>query len=215
MNQHHFTERLTKIIKKFESEFELISNERKLLLQQVSQYLVNKKQYKLPVKIIVICTHNSRRSHIGQLWLKMASMWYEYEDFDTYSGGTEATAFNYRSVAALNRVGLKITQKTSGSNPIYVWDYDSKNELFSKKYDEDPNPKKDFAAIMVCNEADEGCPFIPGADARFSLPFEDPKRFDNTELESEKYDERVHHIGRECFYILYYANELLILNSKL
>ena len=62
------------------------------------------------------------------------------------------------------------------------------------------NPEKDFAAVMTCSHADEHCPFIPGATARIALTYDDPKDFDDTPLESEKYRERVMQIGREILY---------------
>ena len=74
--------------------------------------------------------------------------------------------------------------------------------MFSKKYDHSQNPQNAFAAIMVCSNADEACPFIPGADARFSLPFQDPKQHDNTPQEGRQYDERCRQIAREMLYTM-------------
>ena len=74
--------------------------------------------------------------------------------------------------------------------------------VFSKKYEDDPNPKKDFAALMVCAQADAGCPIVFGSAFRVSLPFDDPKDFDGTEYERQKYDERVGDIGRQMLYVL-------------
>lgn len=199
-------EKLGDYCQKLIAEFDLISDERKDLLQKLSDYISDKQKNNSQTQIIVICTHNSRRSHIGQLWLQLAAFWYGIEDFRTYSGGTEATAFNERSVEALRRAGFILEKKSENENPIYrlggelaFMDF---NDLFSKKYDSKPNPGRNLAAVMVCTEADEGCPFVPGTDARFSIPFEDPKAFDGTNLESQKYDERVRQMGREFFYML-------------
>ena len=59
---------------------------------------------------------------------------------------------------------------------------------------------------MTCTHADENCPFIPGAEKRISLPFEDPKAFDDTSEEAEQYDKRSLQIATEMKYVF---NELL------
>ncbi len=192
-------------------EYDQISIERKTTLETLSNYISNKRKATLPIKIIVICTHNSRRSHIGQLWLQIAALWYGIEKVETFSGSTEATAFNHRSVEALRRVGFILDKNSEAQNPVYSlgsgMGFEKSKDLFSKKFDSEPNPTKDFAAIMVCTEADKGCPFVLGSDIRLSIPFEDPKHFDNTELENQKYDERVRQIGREFFYVMHVSAE--------
>lgn len=190
-----------------EKEFSLIATERKRLLFRLSEYIQSKYQNKETPKIIVICTHNSRRSHLGQLWLAVGADYYGLPKIETYSGGTEATAFNSRAVNALQKLGFDITNTAykSPTNPIYEvnWlDNDQPYAAFSKKYDGSPNPSINFGAIMVCTSADVGCPIISGADFRLALPFEDPKAFDDTPLESEKYTERSLDIGREMLYVL-------------
>ncbi len=206
MNYPSLPKSIHQKIKSFESEFDKIPEKRKELLETLSHYISQKIEKKETVKIIVICTHNSRRSHIGQLWLQAGSAYMGIDDFQTFSGGTEATAFNHRSVSALKRVGFELNKKTEDNNPKYESTLPSNAGepllLFSKKYDAPPNPLNGFAAVMVCSEADEACPFVPGAEARFAIPFDDPKNFDNTVLEATKYDERVEQMGREFFFVL-------------
>jgi len=157
-------------------------------------------------KVIIICTHNSRRSHLGQIWLATGADYFGLPKIETFSGGTEATAFNPRAVAAMRRIGFDITSENQDeSNPLYLikWQKEQKPyAAFSKKYDDPANPQSQFAAIPVCTEADAGCPIILGADFRMPLPYYDPKAFDDTDLESEKYDERARQIGREMLYCL-------------
>jgi arsenate reductase (thioredoxin) len=187
--------------------FAEIPEGRKKLLEQLGGYIARKRREGLPANVIVICTHNSRRSHIGQLWLWAAAQWYGIGGVHTFSGGTEATAFNHRSVAALQRAGFPLRKRTEGSNPVYALNTGDGDEqsLFSKKFSEAPNPQKAFAAVMVCSEADAGCPFVPGADGRFSIPYHDPKDFDDTPEETAAYDERVRQMGREMFYAMRHA----------
>ncbi|HAS46492.1 MAG TPA: protein-tyrosine-phosphatase [Microscillaceae bacterium] len=184
--------------------FDNISEDRKAQLEKISQYLAQKIARQEPIKAIVICTHNSRRSHLGQAWLQMAAAWYQVEPFHTYSGGTEATAFHPNAIQALQANGWQIVAKTDEDNPIYEVNYGNVAplEMFSKTYDHQTNPPSKFAAIMVCTQADEGCPVVIGAEARFSLPFDDPKEFDHTVVAQTKYIERSQEIAREMFYLM-------------
>ena len=188
-------------------ELHIISEPRKNALLRLSGYIIKKYQHQKTPKITVICTHNSRRSHLGQIWLAVAAQYFELPKIETYSGGTEATAFNPRAVSALQLLGFKIVRKkgVTTQNPLYEVRWSGEGlpyPAFSKRYNTAPNPTDNFAAIMVCNEADRGCPLVAGADFRIALPFEDPKLFDGTALEKEKYVERARQIGREMLYVM-------------
>ena len=60
---------------------------------------------------------------------------------------------------------------------------------------------------MTCSDADENCPFIPGAEMRLPLTYEDPKEADDKPEERAVYDERVRQIGREIFYAMQLISE--------
>lgn len=190
----------------FEQSFHEIPTARKAQLQRLSTYFSKKFKAGQTPKAIVICTHNSRRSHLGQLWLAVAATYYKLGNIATYSGGTEATAFNPRAVNAIQNVGFQVTvENKQVANPRYHIKWQANMEAyiaFSKKYEAAPNPTQDFAAIMVCTAADEGCPFVAGADFRIALPFDDPKAFDGTPLETAKYAERCRQIGRAFLYMM-------------
>lgn len=187
-------------------EFDLISDPRKFDLLSLSKFMKAKLDDDEIPKVIVICTHNSRRSHLGQLWLAVASQYYNIPAIQTFSGGTESTAFNPRVVTTLKNVGFEIQSGgTNKQNPIYFIRFSNDipaYQAFSKKYDSTPNPTENFAAIMVCSEADADCPVVTGADFRLFLPFDDPKAFDDTEQESEKYTERCRQIAREMMFVV-------------
>lgn len=194
-----------------------INDSRKEILNQLSVYLAQKKMLNNNINLIFICTHNSRRSHFAQIWATIAAAWYEIENIHCFSGGTEESAFNPRAVAALLRAGCYIENmdNTAEKNPRYRLIFaDDAPEIitFSKVYTHRTNPSENFAAVMVCSHADENCPFIPGAEKRFSIPYEDPKNFDNTTLESLKYDETCKEIAMEMFYVFknisYYLNKI-------
>ena len=187
-------------------EFELIPADRKLILTSIAEYLTEKFQNNSPASLIAICTHNSRRSQFAQIWLAVAADYYDLPSVKLYSGGTETTAFNHRAVSTLRKIGFSVnTQYAGHENPNYLLEWkDDMNpfQMFSKVFSSPENPSSDFAAIMVCSSADEACPFVPGAEKRISLPFEDPKRFDDSPREEEAYLESCQEICREMLYAL-------------
>jgi len=187
------------------TEFDQIPAARRELLKPLGEYCKNQMEAGKAIRLIVICTHNSRRSHMGQLWLRAAAYYYKIPNVYTYSGGTEGTAFNPRAVKALQEAGFSICKKTGESNPRYLTTMHAEDNgqlLFSKCYDASPNPTENFAPILVCTEADKGCPFIPGADQRFPIPYNDPKAFDDTANEGNAYAERCRDIAREMFFAM-------------
>ena len=72
---------------------------------------------------------------------------------------------------------------------------------FSKLYTHVENPQKEYGAVLTCSSADASCPIVQGADARFKLPYEDPKLSDGTPQQNEVYLERSKQIGIEMLYI--------------
>ncbi len=185
-------------------ETSLINYERKKKLADLAEYIQLKQLKERTAALNFICTHNSRRSHISQIWAATAAAHFRFKRIATFSGGTEATAFNPRAVAAMERAGFVIG-KPEGTNPHYEVSFSSDSEplvCYSKTFDDANNPKREFAAIMTCSEADANCPFIPGADWRLPLTYEDPKEADGTAQEALRYDERVRQIGREIFYAM-------------
>lgn len=181
-----------------------ITLERKQILQPLVDYIQNKVAENSPVRLNFICTHNSRRSHLSQVWAQTAAAFYGIQNVTCYSGGTEATALFTMVAQTLEDVGFEIVMLSEGVNPVYAIKY-SENEPpvigFSKTYDAVFNPSGEFAAIMTCSQADEGCPFIAGAEKRIPITYDDPKAFDNTEIQKEKYSERSLQIATEMFYV--------------
>lgn len=199
----------TIVFKEIENEisaltFEDISVERKNTLQPLVDFIQNKVSNKQEVRLNLICTHNSRRSHLSQVWAQTIAAYFDVKNVFCYSGGTEATALFPVVAETLKQSGFKIKTIAEGNNPIYSIKY-SDNEHpvigFSKTYDDAFNPQSEFAAIMTCSQADGGCPFIPGAEKRIPITFEDPKAFDNSPQQAEKYKERSLQIATEMVYV--------------
>lgn len=198
-----FYPELQKQIEQAIQEFSEISEERKSELAQIAEYVKENLDSGKPIQLTFICTHNSRRSHLSQIWAQTAAAYYGIPNVYTYSGGTEATAFNPRAVAAVKRAGFNVDQTTQAENPIYHVSFnDDAMPMtgFSKVYNYAPNPTNNFCAVMTCSSADEACPIVQGAVKRIAIPYIDPKVSDNTPLEAATYDERSQQICREMFY---------------
>jgi len=186
------------------SEIDLIPPDRKKALTKLALYVKSRRAAGQPARLTFICTHNSRRSHMAALWSRAAATRFGLDGVETYSGGTEATAFNPRAVAALERAGLDIERKTGGDNPRYAVRYARDVEpavTYSKVYDAEGNPDSDFVAVMTCSQADENCPVVDGASLRIAIPYEDPKAFDGTDREAKTDDERSEQIAREMLFL--------------
>lgn len=186
------------------SDFDSIPENRKEILSKISNYIIQKQNVNKAVSLVYICTHNSRRSHFGQIWAHVAANYYEIKNINTYSGGTEATAFNINAINSLKRVGFTIKPINIEKNTTYKVfhdDNETPSVCFSKTYDDAENPQKEFAAIMTCSDAEENCPFIPGVELRIGTTYDDPKAFDNTPQQDAKYDERCKQIALETLYI--------------
>ncbi len=192
------------IEEKVVNNFDIISDERKETMQPIIAFIQERVDKGIIISLNYICTHNSRRSQFSQVWSHVASQYYNIPNVFSYSGGVEVTAFNHRAVNTIKNVGIEVETEENGTNPFQILSFDANTptlKTFSKLYDDANNADEDFAAIMTCDHADQNCPFIPNASARLPLRFEDPKAFDDTELETEKYAERSQQIATELFYI--------------
>lgn len=186
-----------------------VSAERQAILQPLAQYIATKTQAQQPINLTFICTHNSRRSHLGQVWAQVAATYFGIKNVSSFSGGTEATACNYRTIAAFERAGLKIIKTTENQNPVYEIRFDESVPpilAFSKVYDQAPNPSRSFAAIMTCDHAEANCPFIPGAEKRLPIMYIDPKVADDTPDEAATYDARCRQIATEMKWVFQQVN---------
>ncbi len=180
--------------------------ERKASLQLLIDYIQQKVTAGRPVNLNFICTHNSRRSHLAQVWAQTAATYFKIPNVCCYSGGTEETALFPKVAKTLTAQGFQILKIADSNNPVYAIK-SSDNAVpmigFSKKYDSPFNPSTDFAAIMTCSQADGGCPFIAGAEKRIPLTFEDPKVSDGTPQQTQVYEQRSLQIATALFYVFH------------
>ena len=181
-----------------------VLNERKEVLQPLIDYIQNKVNANEEIRLNFICTHNSRRSHLSQIWAQTMAFHFGIKNVFCYSGGTEVTAMFPKVGETLINQGFEIQKLSEAENPVYAVKFDANQHpiiCFSKTYFDDFNPKSTFGAIMTCNNADEGCPMVFGAEARFPIKYDDPKAFDGTDEMDQKYEERSLEIASEMYYV--------------
>lgn len=185
-------------------EINTVSKDRKAILEPLIDYLKDKIESNEPIRLNFICTHNSRRSHLSQIWAQTMAAYYNIKDVSCYSGGTEATAMFPKVGETLVNQGFKIAKLSQESNPVYSIKF-SENEpaiiAFSKQFSDDFNPASEFAAIMTCSSADKGCPMVFGCDKRIAVTYEDPKKSDGTPKQTETYFNRSLEIATEMKYV--------------
>ena len=183
---------------------ERISEERKIVLQPLIEFISSKISKNEEVRLNFICTHNSRRSHLSQIWAQTMAYYYQIENVFCYSGGTEATAMFPKISETLTNQGFEILKLSETENPVYAVKFaENEHEVicFSKKYNDDFNPKSAFAAILTCDSADENCPIVYGAEARIPIKYEDPKKSDGTPEMDETYFNRSLEIATEMKFV--------------
>jgi len=181
-----------------------VSSERKAILQSLVDYIQTNVSAGKAVRLNFICTHNSRRSHLSQIWAQTMAFHFGIQNVFCYSGGTEATAMFPKVAETLGNQGFEIQKLSETDNPVYAVKFDENEPAiicFSKKFDAAFNPTSEFGAIMTCSSADEGCPFIAGAAVRLPIRYDDPKAFDGTDLMNAKYAERSLEIAAEMYYV--------------
>lgn len=181
-----------------------VSDERKVVLKPLAEYIQNKINLSEEIRLNFICTHNSRRSHLSQVWAQTMAFHFGIQNVFCYSGGTEATALFPKVAETLANQGFEIQKVSEEQNPVYAIKFAANQHpviCFSKVYFDDFNPKNNFAAIMTCSAADEGCPMVFGAETKIPIKYDDPKTFDDTELMNEKYAERSLQIASEMYYV--------------
>lgn len=183
---------------------ENIYEERKNILQPLVEFIQNKISKNEEIRLNFICTHNSRRSHLSQIWAQTMASFFGMKNVFCYSGGTEATAMFPKVAETLTNQGFEILKLSETENPVYAVKF-AENEhaiiCFSKKYDDDFNPKSEFVAILTCDSADENCPIVYGAEARIPIKYKDPKSSDGTPEMNETYFNRSLEIATELKFV--------------
>lgn len=186
------------------AHFADIQAPRRKTLDALRGWLEARREAGEPLRLLFVCTHNSRRSQMAQIWAKAASWHYGIPEVEPFSGGTEATGFNIRAMGAVRRGGFAVATRDEGDNPRWRLRFDRDAEpivAFSKTITDAANPNEGFCAVMVCSDADAACPTVAGADLRLALPYEDPRHADGTLEEIDAYDQCCAEIARDLAYV--------------
>lgn len=188
------------------TQYDMIEEAHRKRAEELIAWVVDRYRSGKHVGVVTVCTGNTRRSMLSATMGNVAAAYHGLPEVRFYSGGTTPDAINSRTIATLKEIGLEIEPtgkeaargKQGRANPVYrvTWGKGLETREFSKVYTDAQNPQSDFAALLVCGEADTACPTVAGASARIPLPYLDPKSFDGAAFESAKYAERRDDIGR-------------------
>jgi hypothetical protein len=204
-SQAHLLPALRPYVNEVANELDTISADRKAVLAEIAANIAARLEKGADANVTFICTHNSRRSHMSQIWAQTAACYFGLDRVHAFSGGTEVTACNCRTVTAMRRAGFAIEDATTGDNPRYLVRYAEDRppiQAYSKHYNADANPKRNFIALMTCSVADKSCPVVKGAISRYAIHYADPRLCDDTPTETAAYNDRCREIAREMFYIM-------------
>jgi arsenate reductase (thioredoxin) len=111
-------------------------------------------------RILFLCTHNSARSQMAEGLLRDLAG----DRFEAFSAGTEATHVRPLAIRTMEEIGVDISRQESKTLDRYLdqpFDY----------------------VITVCDDANEACPYFPGAMSRLHWSFEDPSKAEGSEEE--------------------------------
>lgn len=189
----------------------LDENRKSLLLRIADKIVETYKENDGKVSINFICTHNSRRSQLGQVWTFFAAHYFDL-NITAFSGGTEVTAFNRNTVRTLKSVGFTFqVEEFSHQNPVYQVSFEgTKHHIlgFSKTFDHEIN-EAPYIAITTCDSADQNCPYIAEALHRFHLPYTDPKYSDGTPEQEAAYLKTNGEVASELYFVFMKVKEAL------
>src|SRR5690606_9602221 len=90
------------------------------VLQPLIDFIQQKVNNGQEINLNFICTHNSRRSHLAQVWAQAAAAHFNIPNVLCYSGGTEETALFPKVAETLTNQGFNILKITEADNPVYA-----------------------------------------------------------------------------------------------
>ena len=108
-----------------------LTEERRELLIAISKKIADEYLDRGKVNLNFICTHNSRRSQLAQVWSFFYSEYFQLKNIFTYSGGTEATDFHRNTVKTLQKSGFLFDLiGFSHKNPKYLISFEGTKKTF-------------------------------------------------------------------------------------
>ena len=88
-----------------------IITSRKSILVGIINYVQTKIDLKKDINLNFICTHNSRRSHYGQIWAQVLAEYFKIKKFKSFSGGTISTEVSENVINSLIKCGFRLNSK--------------------------------------------------------------------------------------------------------
>ncbi|MEM1219039.1 MAG: hypothetical protein AAGH79_09000 [Bacteroidota bacterium] len=204
MSKGQLFQALSQTVDRLSRKTSLIGPYRIQRLEQAAQRITDHFTPEQTLHFAVVCTHNARRSQMGQAWLQALATYHDLPNIQAFSAGTETSAFHPNAVKALISLGFQIEGTTDTRNPMYHTLFGEALAGFtqySKTIFDARLPQENLVAIMVCRSAEEACPLIPGAPLRLSIPFTDPGKADQTPEAPAAYLATAEEIGLTFHYL--------------
>lgn len=183
-----------------------IPGDRRVILEEIANYIIGSLQFEKETKILFIETDNSTRTIMAEAWATAAAFYYGIDNVKVFSGGINNSNVSTNAIIALEKAGFIIYKTSETQNSTYEIKF-SYNipplTVASKKYNNKSNPDIHFGSVFLCSNADINLPVVKGNNFRTSLYYFDPTAYDESPEALERYTERCHEIALEMFYLFY------------
>jgi len=207
----HFYPGLREYCYRLSKEISSVPADRKDSLTRIGNYVMEIQQEHDDAEILFAGKKNASLSQLAEIWSYVASRYYKISHIKVCSGGITPGAFNYRVAAALKRCGFFIMPGGGyANNPVYFInlgrDYPDYS-LFAKSLDYYLNPHAGYLVIPVCPGMDSVNYTVFGAQKVIPFHWKDPALWNDTPMETRKYDQCSHEIARDMFFLMNYIVE--------
>jgi hypothetical protein len=195
---------LNEYVRDFPDEFRKIPEERRYRLNEMVYYLEDQRKQKAPTQITFISTNEATVSQMAQAWSKAAAYYFGFTDFQPYSGGLNPDLISENTIIALEKAGFIVYKSDVGGLSVYRIKYSYNLDpiiAFPKKISHTKNPGDNFMAVILDGNADLNINNIEGTYNRLFLEYEDPKGYEGSEIEKDKFNESCKNVAVEMFYV--------------
>jgi hypothetical protein len=195
---------LNEYVRDFPKEFRKIPEERRFRLNEMVYFLEGQYQNNAPWQITFISTNESTVGQMAKAWSKAAAYYFGFKNFEPYSGGIKPGEISVRTIVALEKAGFIVYKSHINEVDVYRIKYSFNLEpviAFPKKINHTKNPGNNFMAVILDGNADLNINNVRGTYDRLFLEYEDPKGYEGSDLENQKFNESCRQVAVEMFYV--------------
>jgi len=195
---------LNEYVKDISGEFRKIPEDRRYRLNEIIYFLEGQRENKEPWQLIFISTDQSSVSLMAQVWSKVAAYYFNFPNFQSFSGGIKPNEISVNSITTMEKAGFIIYKSDIDGIDVYRVKYSYNLTpiiAFPKKIEHVKNPYDNFMAVFVEENADVNISNIRGTYHRLLLNYIDPEGYDGSGLEDQVYEESCRKVAIEMFYV--------------